>query len=862
MAENVDLFELNKPFILGRPIVTIFHNPSNMYSIIRVKVQETNANYHEKEIIVVGYLPQLTEDDLYRFTGQLKTHPKYGIQFAVELFTKEMPSTETGVIHYLSSDLFPGVGRKTAEQIVEKLGTNALNKIMEDPDALDGIARLSKEKQAQIRAAVEQNMGLERVMIQLNEWGFGPQLGMKIYQTYRETTIEILMENPYRLIEEVEGVGFGKADELGAKLGITGTHPDRIKAAVLYMLNYAALSEGHVYLEAKMVLPKVKEMLERSQSIEIPYELISKACIEMREESKIYGEETRMYLPSLYFSEVGIVSKMMELIRQNEKTHHFSEDEIRKTIGEIEEHFEVSYATSQVKAISTAMNSAIMILTGGPGTGKTTVIKGVVEAYARMHQISLDPNEYVQKEEPYPIILAAPTGRAAKRLSESTGLPAMTIHRLLGFTGQEDKNEEVSREIKGKLVIIDEMSMVDTWLAHQLFKSLPEDVQVVLVGDQDQLPPVGPGQVLKDLLAAQAVPIVELTDVYRQADGSTIIDVAHQIKKGVVPQDLGAKTKDRSFIKANADQVASVVTQVVKGALAKGQSIRDIQVLAPMYKGPAGIDALNKQIQELVNPNPGDRKELLFKETVFRIGDKVLQLVNQPESNVFNGDMGEVIAIFKAKETIEKQDTLVVNFDGVEVTYERSDLNQITLAYCCSIHKSQGSEFRTVIMPIVRGYSKMLRRNLLYTGITRAKNYLILCGELDTLAYGLQRDDDVKRLTTLKDRVVSSAGATTPLPNNIQEDLAVPSKNIVENVSPAQPITPVNEVKETGLEKIIDHHSSTDSIEQLSIINNESATRHVLSEETIEMIHPLIGMDGISPYDFLDPGENSSIGQK
>jgi exodeoxyribonuclease V alpha subunit len=812
MAENLDLFEVNKLFILGRPIVSIFHNPSNMYSIVRVQIQETNIEYKEKEIIVVGYLPPLTEDEIYRFTGIMKSHPKYGLQFQVETFQKEVPATETGIIHYLSSDLFPGIGRKTAEAIVEKLGIHALQKILEDPEALDAVPRLSGDKKAQIRAAVEQNLGLQRVMIQLNDWGFGPQLGMKIYQVYREETIPLLTENPYRLIEDVEGVGFGRADELGSKLGITGNHPDRIKAGVLHVLTHAALSEGHVYLDAEQVLPHVKDMLEQSQRVEIPYEAISQACIEMREESKICGEETRLYLPSLYFSEVGIASKILELIKENKKQAHFSKDEIRKAIGEVEERYDVTYAPTQAQAIETALNSAVMILTGGPGTGKTTVIKGLVEVYAELHGLSLDPKYYAQKEEPFPIVLAAPTGRAAKRLAESTELPAMTIHRLLGFTGQEDKDEETSREITGRLVIIDEMSMVDTWLAHQLMKSLPEDVQIVFVGDQDQLPPVGPGQVLKDLLASQQLPTVELTDVYRQAEGSTIIEIAHQIKKGIVPDTLTLKTSDRSFVKAGADQVASVVTQIVKSAVSKGQTIRDVQVLAPMYKGPAGIDALNKQIQELVNPNDGTRKELVFGDTIFRIGDKVLQLVNQPESNVFNGDMGEVIAIIKAKETIEKQDLLVVNFDGIEVTYQRADLNQITLAYCCSIHKSQGSEFQTVIMPVVRGYTKMLRRNLLYTGITRAKNFLILCGEPDVLAQGLSKTDDLARLTSLRARL-----------NPIE---------IEEN--------------EVFIENIGEGKSSSSEVE------TEQKQPKILNAETAVHIHPLIGMKGVSPYDFME----------
>ena len=808
MTQTHDLFEQNKLFLVGRPIVSIFHNSQNMYSIVRVKIQETNLAFEEKDIIVVGYFPKLHEEDVYRFTGQLHQHPKYGQQFAADTFSKEVPATEQGVIHYLSSDLFMSIGRKTAELIVEKLGTNAITRILEDPEALDEVPRLSADKKIMLRETIEQNLGLERIMIQLNEWGFGPQLGMKIYQTYREETVELLTENPYRLIEDVDGVGFQRADELGAKLGITGTHKDRIAAGVLHMLTQGALSEGHVYMDAERILPNVKQMLEQSQPEIIPFELISQVLIEMREDGKICGEETRAYLPSLYYSEVGIASKILELLERNAEHSKFPKDEIRRAIGDIEEVNGVTYAPTQVEAIETALNEAVMILTGGPGTGKTTVIKGLVNVYAELHGLSIDPAEYAQKEEPFPITLVAPTGRAAKRLAESTELPAMTIHRLLGFTGQE-KDEETEREIGGRLLIIDEMSMVDTWLAHQLLKALNDDVQVVFVGDQDQLPPVGPGQVLKDLLASAEVPTVELTDVYRQADGSTIIEMAHQIKQNKVPHNLTAKTADRSFIQASANQVTSAVTQVVQSALKKGYAIRDVQVLAPMYKGPAGIDALNKEIQALVNPNEdGQRRELAFGDTIFRVGDKVLQLVNQPESNVFNGDMGEIISIIKANETVEKQDTLIVSYDGIEVTYQRGDLNQITLAYCCSIHKSQGSEFAMVIMPVVRSYTKMLRRNLLYTGITRAKNFLILCGEPDVLAQGLQRTDDAQRLTTLRARL-----------NPMQE-----------------PATP----------KVSDEPEVQADAEVLP---------PELTTETANDVHPMIGMESVTPYDFVEDRE-------
>ncbi|MCM3358455.1 ATP-dependent RecD-like DNA helicase [Psychrobacillus sp. MER TA 171] len=804
-----------KQFISGRPIVSIFHNPQNLFSIIKLKIKSTNTTYTDKEIIVTGYFPQLVLEEAYKFTGVIKNHPKYGIQFQVETFQKEVPATETGIVHYLSSDMFPGIGRKTAELIVKKLGENAINRILDDPASLDIIPKLGEDKKQTIRATLEQNLGLEKVMIQLNEWGFGPQVAMKIYQAYREETIAKLTENPYRLIEDVEGVGFVRADELGYKLGIKGNHPDRIKAAIYHLLQTSSLSEGHVFQYAEQLLEDVKRMLENAQREEISYESITQCCIELAEESRIVGEVNKFYIPSLYFSEVGISSKVETLLMAKD-IHQFPLKEIKKHLGPLEKRLGVKYANTQIKAIETALNSNITLLTGGPGTGKTTVVRGIVELYSELHGLSLDPKEWAKEQKPFPIVLAAPTGRAAKRLSESTELPAMTIHRLLGFNGQEDTDTE-GKEIEGRLVIIDETSMLDTWLGHQLLKAIPKDAQVIFVGDQDQLPPVGPGQVLKDLLASKRIPTVELVDIYRQSEGSSIIELAHEMKQGSVPATLTAKTKDRSFIKATTEQIPKVVEQVLKAALSKGQSIREIQVLAPMYRGPAGIDALNKMIQEMVNPNTdGTRKEMTFGDTIYRIGDKVLQLVNQPESNVFNGDMGEVVAIFRANETVEKKEMLVVSFDGNEVTYEKNDLNQITLAYCCSVHKSQGSEFQTVIMPVTRSYMKMLRRNLLYTGITRAKNFLILCGDPEVFKFGVERTDDLQRLTTLKER------------------LADEEKEEIETKSTSSVSTKKSSTEET-----------------LSVEADEVDSTY-LSADNYHLIDPLIGMKGITPYEFLD----------
>jgi len=810
LSNQIDLFQQEPMFITGKPVVTIFHNPTNLFSIVKLKINETNSTYDDKEIIVSGYFPKLTNEEDYRFTGHIKQHPKYGTQFQVETFAKDVPQTEQGIIHYLSSDLFHGIGRKTAETIVKKLGKDTIRLILDDPEALDAVPRLAKEKKETIRMTLEQNLGLERVMIQLNEWGFGPQLAMRVYQTYRDETIEVLSKNPYRLIEDVEGIGFQRADELGHKLGMTGKHPDRIKAAVFHLLNAASLSEGHVFLPAEQILPNVQQLLESNQMEEVPFEAISIACIELVEDGKLAGEMSRFYLPSLYYSEVGIASKLETLIQEQQERTGFPSSEIRKALGEAEERLGVSYAETQIAAIEQGMNASVMLLTGGPGTGKTTVVRGLVEVYAELHGLTLDPKEYAKKQEPFPIILAAPTGRAAKRMNESTGLPAMTIHRLLGFNGQE-KDEETERDIKGNLIIIDEMSMVDTWLAHQLLKAIPEGAQVIFVGDQDQLPPVGPGQVLKDLLASKRIPTVELTDIYRQAAGSSIIELAHQMKKGQLPPNLTGKTSDRSFIKSGPDQISKVVEQVIKSAMAKGHTIKEIQVLAPMYKGPAGIDALNKMIQQMVNPNDtGQRKELVFGETIYRVGDKVLQLVNQPESQVYNGDMGEVISISKAKDNVEKQDMMIVSFEGIEVTYQRNDLGQLTLAYCCSIHKSQGSEFPIVIMPVVRSYMKMLRRNLLYTGITRAKDFLILCGDAEVFKFGIERNDDLARLTSLKER--------------LSEDFETVNRPDTEEL---------NEETEAGNEQ-------------------EESDEIALTATNYLKIHPLVGMNNSTPYDFLE----------
>lgn len=783
--DALDLFSEEKKFMKGRHLVTIFHNESNLYSVVRIRLDETNLEYDEQEAVVTGYFPKIHEQETYIFYGTMKDHPRFGMQFHVEHFRKDMPQSKEGIVAYLSSDLFKGIGKRTAESIVDTLGENAISKILANPSLLDTVPKLSSEKAKSFYDTLIEHQGLEQVMIGLNQYGFGPQLSMKIYQMYQHDTLSMLQKNPYQLVEDIEGIGFGRADELGFQLGISGGHPDRIKAACLYTLDAQCLQDGHVYMEAEDLLEAVKSMLEENKRDEIEFTAISAEIVKLEDEGKIKVEERRIYPPSLYFSEKGIVTNIKRILAQTEYEDQFPESEFLLALGELEERLGVDYAPAQKEAIQTALQSPMLILTGGPGTGKTTVIKGIVELYAELHGVSMDIHDYKKETEPFPFVLAAPTGRAAKRMAESTGLPAVTIHRLLGWNGSEGFSHDEENPIEGRIVIIDEMSMVDTWLAHQLLKALPEHVQLIMVGDEDQLPSVGPGQVLKDLLASQSVPMVGLEQIYRQADGSSIIELAHEIKRGRLPASFSQQQSDRSFIRCGTGQIAQVVEKVVANARNKGFTSRDIQVLAPMYRGPAGIDNLNKMLQEVFNGNADAKKrELKFGDVAYRSGDKVLQLVNQPEEGVYNGDMGEIVSVLFAKENTDNVDKLVISFEGIEVVYTRQDLNQITHAYCCSIHKSQGSEFPIVILPVVKSYYRMLRRNLLYTAITRSKNFLILCGEEDAFRQGIERNNEMKRKTTLMQKLQATDMEEVDATESIETEAAVDPFEMLMKVDP------------------------------------------------------------------------------
>lgn len=851
------------PYFVGTIAAIFFQNPSNFYKVLLVRVTETTADYREKEIVVTGSFGDVQENELYRFYGELVDHPKYGRQLKVERYEQEKPTTANGIVGYLSSEKFPGIGKKTAEKIVELLGEEAIEKIIADPSVLKQISGLTKPKREMIAETIRLNHGMDQVIMGLNRYGFGSQLAFSIYQTYKNEALDIIQENPYQLVEDIEGIGFKRADNLAEQLGIAADSPRRIRAAILHQIFQHAVQTGDTYVPAEMLLSQTIKILETSRPIEIQPDQVATVIIQLVEEGKIQQEGTNLYENSLFFSEWGIGNSIQRLLSRK-KEIKYPEKEVKKNIRRIEKVFGIQYGESQEKAISEAVRSPLFILTGGPGTGKTTVINGIVNLFAELNGLELDPTKYTQ--EIFPILLAAPTGRAAKRMNETTGLPASTIHRLLGLNGREKSPTVSTKELEGGLLIIDEMSMVDTWLANTLFKAIPTNMQVILVGDKDQLPSVGPGQVLHDLLEIDQIPKMELNQIYRQGDGSSIIPLAHEIKEGQLPADFTKNQRDRSFFRSDAYTIEPLIAKIVEKAKNKGFTAQDIQVLAPMYRGPAGIDALNKMMQNIFNPGRDGRKEVHWNDTVYRIGDKVLQLVNTPELNVFNGDMGEITGIVLAKDSEDKIDELVIQFDANEVTYKRNEWNKITLSYCCSIHKSQGSEFKMVILPMVHQYQRMLQRNLLYTAVTRSKELLILLGEEHAYATCV-KNESASRKTTLKKRIEE----------NEQMTMATRTKLVAyeDSLSGSDPFedgsyTSVGETPKTPIEKN-EHNEQKESVQakernvnlfssveetKVQMKDEEKETEatqlpqtYILTTEAIEkqLIDPMIGMENVKP---------------
>ena len=707
----------------------IFENPSSFFRILLLDIDDTDADFDDFEIIVTGTMADIMEGEDYTFWGNLVQHPKYGEQLKITRYERAKP-TSKGLVKYFSSDHFKGIGVKTAQKIVDLYGDNTIDKVLAEPEKLKDIAGLSAKNREAFLTKLRQNYGTERILAKLSEYDIPNKLAFQVQDFYKEETLEIVEHYPYQLVEDIQRIGFKIADQLAQSLGIEGTAPERFRAGLLHTLLTQSMEKGDTYLEAKELLEHTIELLESSRQIELDPSSVADELAHLIEEDKVQNIDTKIFENSLFFAEEGIRSNLLRILEKG-KQNKFEPKKIEAAITQIENEFAISYDVTQKQAICDAINHKIFILTGGPGTGKTTVINGIIAVYALLHGLDL------RKSQDLPILLAAPTGRAARRMNELTGLPSATIHRHLGMTGDDDTSH-LDDYLDADFIIVDEFSMVDTWLANQLLSNISSNTKLLIVGDADQLPSVSPGQMLADLLKIPLLPQTKLEKIYRQSKDSTIVTLASQIQKGILPTDFTEKKADRSYFEARNEHIPQMIERIVEAALRSGIPAQDVQVLAPMYRGQAGIDHINQLMQNLINPS--ETEQIIFEATdcQYRQGDKVIHLVNDAESNVFNGDLGYITDLLPAKYTDSKQDELTINFDGNEVIYPRSEWYKIRLAYAMSIHKSQGSEFPVVILPITSSSHRMLQRNLIYTAITRAKSKLILLGEKSAFDFAVK----------------------------------------------------------------------------------------------------------------------------
>ncbi len=761
----------------------IFENPNNFFRILLLDIEDTDAEFDDFEIIVTGTMADIMEGQDYTFWGTLVQHPKYGEQLKVTRYERAKPSSK-GLVKYFASDHFKGIGVKTAQKIVDLYGDNTIDQILADPGRLVTINGLSSANREAFVSKLRQNYGTEMLLSKLAEYGIPNKLALQIQDTYKEETLEIVQKYPYQLVEDIQGIGFKIADQLAQQLGIESDAPERFRAGLVHTLFSQSIETGDTYIEARDLLSHTIDLLENARQVELDPALVADELAHLIEEDKIQNVETKIFENSLYFAEEGIRSNLIRILEKG-KQETFDAPKLESIIEQVEQDLGICYDHIQKKAICDAINHKVFILTGGPGTGKTTVINGIIATYAALHKLDL------AKKQELPILLAAPTGRAARRMNELTGLPSATIHRHLGMTGDDDTSH-LDDYLDADFIIVDEFSMVDTWLANQLLSNISSNSKILIVGDADQLPSVSPGQVLADLLKIPLLPQTKLTKIYRQGEDSTIVTLASQIQQGILPADFTEKKADRSYFEATSEYIPDMIKKIVAAAIRSGIPAQDVQVLAPMYRGPAGIDQINQLMQDLINPSEKDQLVFEAPDCQYRQGDKVIHLVNDAESNVFNGDLGYITDLLPGKYTDSKQDELTINFDGNEIVYQRSEWYKIRLAYAMSIHKSQGSEFPVVILPITRSSHRMLQRNLVYTAITRAKSKLILLGEKAAFDYAA-KNTGTARKTYLRERF---------------EDLQSPPELA---------------------------HSPVDSVEK-------AVENYVLTEENFLKIDPLIGL--------------------
>ena len=729
---------------------TVYRNDENGYSVVMARMGRS-------EITVVGVLPELTAGEQAIFSGEWVEHPQDGRQLKCSACQLQKPTTLLGIERYLGSGLIHGVGPSTAKLIVQHFGEETLTVLSEHPERLQEVPKMGKKRWIQIAESFREQQQAREAMVFLQSYGIPASLSVKISRLYGERTPEVIRQNPYRLCEDLEGVGFLTADRIGTALGIAPDSEHRIQSAVKYVLRDAAASMGHVYLPRRELTLRAAQLLHVEEALchrQIQQLALMRDVVLQGGD----GEEERVYLPAFDAAEREVAQRLCELMASlapvKSRGAHRDIDRFERDRG-------IRFSEKQRDAIISALEQGVLVITGGPGTGKTTIINCIIRLLSSEGDV----------------VLCAPTGRAAKRMTEATGYESKTIHRLLEYGGEEGafaRNQE--NPVEGDCVIVDEASMVDLMLMRSLLRAIEPGTRLLLVGDADQLPSVGAGNVLGDILQSGAVPAVRLTDIFRQGETSRIVVNAHRINHGEMPL-LNEKGTDFFFErKEGFAQAAQTIVQLVTRRLPKflgyaedertAQAVRNIQVLAPAKKGECGVAALNTLLQAALNPPGPARPSLTYGETVFRLGDKVMQTRNDYQiewrketasgwedgTGVFNGDVGFITQVD------EEEHSLTVLFDEErEVVYQSGQLENLDLAYCLSVHKSQGSEFPVVVMPVAGGPPMLLTRNLFYTALTRARSLVVLVGREEVVRQMVENDHILRRYTTLTQRLISAA---------------------------------------------------------------------------------------------------------
>lgn len=694
----------------------IFQSQDNGYTIMKVKTTDNSD-----QVTIVGNLLDVPVGSELMCKGNWTVSPRYGRQFSVRSWEEVIPSTIDGIERYLGSGLIRGIGPGYARLIVERFGLETIDIIEHDIERLREIPGIGTGRIEKIRESWDKQREIKNVMLFLQSNGVSTTFAAKIYRHYGRNSVTAVRNNPYKLAEDIWGIGFKTADTIASKLGYEKNDIRRCKSGVIYTLNDLT-DDGHVYAEKEQLMKAAIKLLGADETA------IQNAISEMIQAKELMTERDAIYLPSYYYAEVGTAMKLLELIEETER------NQVHNTcdIDAISRQTGVHYDDVQIRAIKKAVKSKVMVLTGGPGTGKTTTTQGIIAALKAM---GMD------------VQLTAPTGRAAKRMSEATGIDAKTIHRLLEFHPLDGYRRNENNPLDGDALIVDECSMIDIILMHNLMKAIPSNMRIIMVGDIDQLPSVGAGNVLRDIIDSERIPVVRLTRIFRQAQNSQIVMGAHAINQGQFPNIRNQRNADFKFIvEEDKEAVAAKIVSLVKEEISStyGYSASDIQVLTPMQRGEIGGENLNNALQAALNTS---EISLTKGKSTFKVGDRVMQLRNDYKKGVFNGDLGYI-------ENIDTEDRILkVNFDGYPVEYESSDLDEITLAYASTIHKSQGSEYPVVVMPVMMSHYIMLQRNLIYTGLTRAKKLCIMIGTRQALGCAIRNMAVLRRNTMLKNRL-------------------------------------------------------------------------------------------------------------